>query len=184
MTMPAVTPAIEFYCRWVARQYFAPGLETQDLVQEARIGVMKAQRDFDPSRGDWEPFAKLAAKRNVITAVKAATRSKHAVLSHARCYDEPIGGDGETTLADYLPAPIDIAVRYEQRERTCCLLDELSERLSQLEIDVLRHRAAGDDYATISAALGVNAKSIDNALQRVRWKAQRILDAYDEPIAA
>ncbi len=164
----AAMSTLEDYCQLVAHQYFAPGLETQDLVQEARIGVWKAQRSFDPSRGDWELFARLAAKRNVITAVRAATRDKHAVLSHAVSYDEPTS-NGDDTLADRLPAPTDIAREYEQRERVRGLFG----KLSGLEADVVRHRLAGD-------ALQVDGKAIDNALQRARRKAQATLDSYDQ----
>jgi RNA polymerase sporulation-specific sigma factor len=167
--------SVDRYCEWLARQFFAPGLEPADLAQEARIGVWKARRDFDPSRGDWEHFAMLAAKRSVIAAVRAATRGKHGVLSRARSYHEPIGDEDGSTLADCLAAPVDIAFEYEQRERVRGLFG----RLSGLEADVVRNRIAGDDYPRISAELKVDEKAVDNALQRVRCKAQAILDSYD-----
>lgn len=179
MAVPAVTPKIEWFCDWIARQYFAPGLEHQDLVQEARIGVWRAQRTFDPSRGEWERFAKMAAKRQVITAIKTATRGKHRSLNTAASYDEPITDDGNLTLADCLPASTDVALECESRERVGCLVQALSLGLSELEVDVLRHRIAGDDYASTGADLGVNHKCVDNALQRIRRKAQSALDGYD-----
>ena len=172
MTIP------EQVCKRVARRYYAPGLELQDLEQEARIAVWRAQRDFNPSRGPWEPFAALAAERGVVSAVRAATRHKHAFVSHAVSLDEPIM-DGGDTLAEHLAAPTDIASEYESRERVRGLLAGLS----ALEAEVVRHRIAGQDFATIAAELGVDEKSVDNALQRVRLKAQRSVEAYDQMAA-
>ena len=165
---------LEQLCERIAHRYYAPGLEHQDLAQAARIAVWRAQQTFDPSRGEWEAFARLAAERAIVSAVRAATRSKQAVLSHAVSYDEPLSDNGDT-LADHLPACTDISAEYEARERVRGLFSGLS----SLEAEVVCRRIGGDDYGSISADMDVSDKAIDNALTRVRRKAQTVLDTYD-----
>ena len=166
--------------RHKARSYFLLGADREDVVQEGMIGLYKAIRDFDPAaQVPFRSFAEMCVTRQVITAVKAATRLKHAPLSRAVSLDKPIDADeGELTLADLLPAPTS-----SNPEAAVVSADELEslrrhfgEVLSDLESQVLRHHLEGKTYEEIAAMLQRHVKAIDNALQRIRRKVQAHLD--------
>lgn len=160
---------IEIY----TRTYFAPGAERSDLHQEGLYGLHKAVRDYRPDGGShFRGFASLCIKRQVITAVKAATRYKHGVLNSARSLEGPahVGSDDGLILAETLPGTSGdpyqaLAVEEELAE----VRDRLRD-LSPLERQAVVGVAQGDPYELVAAAAGADSKAIDNALQRARRK--------------
>lgn len=163
-----------------ARSYFLVGADREDVVQEGMIGIYKAIRDYDESLGvPFRGFAEICVTRQVISAVKAATRLKHTPLSQAVSLDKPVGADEEgSTLRDLLPAansadPASAAVSADQIR---ALQRHFDEALSDLEQQVLRHHIEGKSYDEIAAMLQRHAKSVDNALQRIKRKLQGHLD--------
>ena len=154
---------------------YAPGEDYEDLLQAARLGLYKAAITFDPSRGvAFRSFAGLAAKAEVITALKSATRHKHAPLNSSARFEAPAGEDG-ATLAELLPAPSanepeEQAIAKEELWRVVKLCGT---RLSELERTVLARNLRGLPLAQCGAGLGTAAradKTADNALQRIRRK--------------
>ncbi len=162
--------------RGVSRRYFLPAGDADDLLQEATVGFIKAVRDYQPGLGvPFRPFAELCATRQVISAVKAATRQKHAVLNGAVSLNRPRHdeGDGETladTVPDQAATPEDTLVR---REEAAAVAVAIREILSPYERDVVRHYLQGRSFAEIAAACGTHPKSVDNALWRVKHKLRR-----------
>jgi RNA polymerase sporulation-specific sigma factor len=161
----AIVELLQPLCEAIAASFYAPGLSDDDLVQEARIGLAKAVRDFhgpaDP--GHFTGFAALCVRRQVITAVSTARRHKHLILSDAAALDAPEADHAiATELARRSPDPADVVqLRAEARD----LLARF-ERLTPLEREAAeRHWLAGEPYSAIGPD-----KSVDNALQRARRK--------------
>lgn len=153
----------------IAGEYFAPGLTGDDLLQEARIGLWKACRDYD-GRGAFKAFAALCVRRQVITAVVTATRGKHSALNERMSLDAPASQDSSDTalLGDVLPAGGDLPeARVELAEELRELALKMA-RLTELERGAVLHVANGGAYET--CALGGSRKAVDNALQRARVK--------------
>lgn len=147
----------------IARRYFAAGHDHEDLAQEALIGLCKAHRDYDPTEGvPFGLFARGCIERQVITAVKTATRHKHAILSRAASLDAPTGEDG-IPLSDVIPAPA----------RTDPAAQVIALETFRRQRDVLA-RATRTERAAVAKVLNgegyVDDKVTDNALQRVRDK--------------
>ncbi len=163
-----------------AQSYFLLGGDRDDVVQEGMIGVYKAIRDYDESHGvPFRNFAEVCVTRQILTAVKAATRMKHAPLTSSVSLDKPVSDEeGGACLADLLPAATsaDPASAYASAEDLRALQRHFDEVLSDLEMQVLRHHMEGRSYDEIGAMLQRHAKSIDNALQRIRKKVQDHLD--------
>lgn len=157
-----------------ARPYFLAGGDRDDVVQEAMIGLYKAIRDFDPAREAAFPaFADLCITRQVISAVKAATRHKHGPLNASVSLARPVGGEGDDrVLGDTLPTPAaeDPAELVISAERIRGLQRHLDAVLSDLEVDVLRLFVEGRSYVEIADHLHRQVKVIDNAIQRVKRK--------------
>ena len=159
-----------------AKSYFLLGAESEDLVQEGMIGLIKAIRDYDKSKNaSFKTFAELCITRQIITAVKTATRKKHAPLnSYISLYNETTNGDGsERYLVDELENlsttdPVDAMIRQEELDDVSRTLHEL---LSDFELQVLEGYMDGKSYQQMAKELGRSTKSIDNALQRVKKKA-------------
>lgn len=181
----ALTALLERYralARGKARSYFLLGADREDVVQEGMIGVYKAIRDYDERHGaSFRTFAELCVTRQIVSAVKAATRLKHRPLSQSLSLDVPLGPseDGGSTLADLLPAlgssdPAHAAISADELRALQRHFDEV---LSDLELQVLRHHIEGKSYQQIAAMLQRHTKSIDNALQRIRQKTQGHLDS-------
>ncbi len=162
------------FVRLKASAYFLAGGESEDLIQEGLIGLFKAVRDYRSDReASFRSFAELCVTRQIITAIKTAARNKHTPLntyvsfSHSRA-----GGDQETTLAEVLPSdpvvdPVNQAISSEELRS---LVDCLGEVLSPLESRVLAMYLEGRSYEEVAERLECNAKSVDNALQRVKRK--------------
>jgi RNA polymerase sporulation-specific sigma factor len=164
------------FVRLKASAYFLVGGANDDLIQEGLIGLYKAVRDFRPDKEtSFRSFAELCVTRQIITAIKTATRFKHSPLntyvsfSHTPAGQDP---DGDCTLGDALPgsAVHDPAICVISSEELQSLVGCLGTTLSPLESDALRLYLEGCSYETMAAELGCDTKTIDNALQRVKRK--------------
>jgi len=164
------------FVRLKASSYFLAGGDSEDLIQEGLVGLYKAVRDFRPDKEtSFRSFAELCVTRQIITAIKTATRFKHAPLNTYVSFSHtPAGqeGDGDVTLGDALPGPSvnDPSVRVISTEELQALVGCLSTTLSSLEADALRLYLEGSSYEQMADELGCDTKTIDNALQRVKRK--------------
>lgn len=162
------------FARTKARGYFLIGGDRDDVEQEAMIGLYKAIRDFRPGRDSgFRAFAELCIKRQIITAIKTATRLKHQPLNSYHSISAEDDSSQPTQAVDAVLArysvddPCDHLIADEQLRDWHRSVDEL---LSPLEIDVLRLYLDGRSYAEIAVLLDRHAKAIDNALQRIKRK--------------
>ncbi len=161
------------FVRSKARSYFLIGADHEDIVQEGMIGLYKAIRDFQPSRlASFRSFAELCVKRQIITAIKAATRQKHVPLNSYVSLNKPLyDEESDRTLLDVIEGrvtnPEDLYISQEDLAR---IQTQISEVLSDLERQVLEAFMDGKSYQEIAELLGRHVKSIDNALQRVKRK--------------
>jgi RNA polymerase sporulation-specific sigma factor len=163
------------FVRLKASSYFLAGGESDDLNQEGLIGLYKAVRDFRADKEtSFRSFAELCITRQIITAIKTATRFKHAPLNTYVSFSQTPAGqdDGECTLGDALPGPgvDDPAVCVISTEELQSLVFCLGTGLSPLESDALRLYLEGNSYEEMAEELGCDTKTIDNALQRVKRK--------------
>jgi RNA polymerase sporulation-specific sigma factor len=164
------------FVRMKASSYFLAGGDGEDLVQEGLIGLYKAVRDFRSDKEtSFRSFAELCVTRQIITAIKTATRFKHTPLNTYVSFSHtPAGqdGDGECTLGDALPGPSvnDPSMRVISTEELQSLVFCLGSGLSRLEADALRLYLDGLSYEQMANELGCDTKTIDNALQRVKRK--------------
>ena len=163
------------FVRLKASSYFIAGGESDDLIQEGLIGLYKAVRDFRSDKEtSFRSFAELCITRQIITAIKTATRFKHAPLNTYVSFSQTPAGqdDGECTLGDALPGPgvDDPAVCVISTQELQSLVFCLGTGLSPLESDALRLYLEGNSYEEMAEELGCDTKTIDNALQRVKRK--------------
>src|SRR5881398_2713231 len=163
------------FVRLKASSYFLAGGDSEDLVQEGLIGLYKAVRDFRADKEtSFRSFAELCVTRQIITAIKTATRFKHAPLNTYVSFSHtPAGQEGDDcTLGDALPGPSvnDPSVRVISTEELQSLVGCLSTTLSPLESDALRLYLEGSSYEQMAEELACDTKTIDNALQRVKRK--------------
>lgn len=171
------------FVRAKARSYFLIGADREDIIQEGMIGLYKAIRDY---RGDklasFKAFAELCVTRQIITAIKTATRQKHIPLNSYVSLDKPIyDEDSDRTLLDVICGtrvtdPEELIIN---KEEFMSLEDKMGEILSDLERKVLMLYLDGRSYQEIAVDLKRHVKSIDNALQRVKRKLERYLEARD-----
>jgi RNA polymerase sporulation-specific sigma factor len=164
------------FVRQKASSYFLAGGDSDDLIQEGLIGLYTAVRDFRTDREtSFRSFAELCVTRQIITAIKTATRFKHQPLNQYVSFSHTPAGqdtDGECTLGDALPGsavqePSVVVISTEELQSLVCTLGT---GLSQLESDALRHYLEGSSYEEMAEDLGCDTKTIDNALQRVKRK--------------
>jgi RNA polymerase sporulation-specific sigma factor len=164
------------FVRMKASSYFLAGGDAEDLVQEGLIGLCKAVRDFRADKEtSFRSFAELCVTRQIITAIKTATRYKHHALNNYVSFSQtPAGQDPESdvTLGDALPGPTvdDPSVRVISTQELRSLVFCLGTGLSKLEADALKLYLEGSSYEEMAAELGCDTKTIDNALQRVKRK--------------
>src|SRR5437763_4198306 len=164
------------FVRLKASSYFLAGGDGEDLVQEGLIGLYKAVRDFRPDKEtSFRSFAELCVTRQIITAIKTATRFKHAPLNTYVSFSHtPSGhdGEGDATLGDALPGSHvnDPAVSVISTQELQALVGCLGTSLSSLESNALRLYLEGSSYEAMAEELGCDTKTIDNALQRVKRK--------------
>ena len=164
-----------------ARAMYLLGGENEDLIQEGMIGLIKAVRDYDETqKTSFSSFAELCVSRQMYSAIEASNRKKHLPLnSYVSLYEESEHeGDGKNLpLIDTIEPEKenDPEVLYFGKEYTEAFAEQLKELLSPLENHVLYLHLMGTDYRTIAELLGKSPKSVDNALQRIKTKAQKIL---------
>jgi len=164
------------FVRLKASSYFLAGGDSDDLIQEGLVGLYKAVRDYRTDReSSFRNFAELCITRQIITAVKTATRNKHSPLNgYVSFASSPAGaaGDGDPTLDEVIPGPEarDPVIQAISSEELRCLVDCLSTALSELESRVLSLYLDGYSYEAIGERLGCDTKTVDNALQRVKRK--------------
>ena len=163
-----------------ARSYFLIGADKEDIIQEGMIGLYKAIRDFKGDKlASFRAFAELCITRQIITAIKTATRQKHIPLNSYVSLDKPIyDEDSERTLMDVITSPLTDNPEHLMinREEYSRLEGQMSEVLSELEQQVLVLYLEGRSYNEISGLLKRSTKSIDNALQRIKRKLERHLE--------
>ena len=169
-----------------ARSYFLIGADHEDIVQEGMIGLFKAIRDFRPDKlTSFRAFAELCVTRQIITAIKTATRQKHIPLNSYVSLNRPIyDEESDRTLMDVL-SEVQMAGPEElliSQEDYSSVENRISEVLSDLEMEVLNSYLEGKSYQEIAQDLGRHVKSIDNALQRVKRKLEKSLDIHPEQL--
>ena len=157
--------------------YFIIGADRDDIIQEGMIGLFKAVRDFSTERGvTFKTFADVCVTRQIITAVKNASRQKHAPLNFYVSLNKPAFEDDDTSLEDFVACesnsnPEQIIINKETADK---LGSEMNRILSQFELLVLSLYLQGHSYINIAKAIGKDSKSIDNALQRIKKKFEKI----------
>ncbi len=167
------------FVRSKARSYFLIGADHEDIVQEGMIGLYKSIRDFQPSRlASFRSFAELCVKRQIITAIKAATRQKHVPLNSYVSLNKPLyDEESDRTLLDVIEGrvtnPEDLYISKEDLKN---IQEQMDQLLSDLERQVLEAFMDGKSYQEIAQMLGRHVKSIDNALQRVKRKLFKFLE--------
>lgn len=172
------------FVRAKARSYFLIGADREDIVQEGMIGLYKAIRDFRNDKlSSFRAFAELCITRQIITAIKTATRQKHIPLNSYVSLNKPIyDEESDRTLLDILTAakitdPEELII---SREELVSIESKIGEILSGLELEVLMSYLQGKSYQEIACDLDRHVKSIDNALQRVKRKLEKYLEVKDE----
>ena len=182
---PALVYLLNKYKNFVrskARSYFLIGADHEDIVQEGMIGLFKAIRDYREDRlSSFRAFAELCITRQIITAIKTATRQKHIPLNSYVSLNKPIyDEESDRTLLDvitegYLANPEDVLIN---REDMSLIEVRIAQSLSPLERQVLAKYLQGKSYQEISRDMKRQIKSIDNALQRVKRKLAKIMEPY------
>jgi RNA polymerase sporulation-specific sigma factor len=169
------------FVRAKARSYFLIGADREDIIQEGMIGLYKAVRDFRSDKlSSFRAFAELCVTRQIITAIKTATRQKHIPLNSYVSLNKPLyEEDSDRTLMDILSGikvtdPEDLII---DREEFGDIEEKMGELLSDLEWKVLMFYLDGRSYQEIAGDLNRHVKSIDNALQRVKRKLERYLES-------
>lgn len=168
------------FVRAKARTYFLIGADREDIIQEGMIGLFKAIRDF---RGDklssFRAFAELCITRQIITAIKTATRQKHIPLNSYISLNKPIYDEDsdrslmDTIIEDKISDPEEMMIKKEKHTQ---IEGKMGEVLSELELEVLSSYLEGKSYQEIAKDLDKHVKSIDNALQRVKRKLEKHLE--------
>ena len=174
------------FVRAKARSYFLIGADREDIVQEGMIGFFKAIRDYRPDKlSSFRAFAELCVTRQIITAIKTATRQKHIPLNSYVSLNKPIyDEDSDRTLLDVISGarisdPEELVIGHEE------LIDieqKMEEILSDLEWRVLMSYLDGKSYQEIAVDLHRQVKSIDNALQRVKRKLEKYMESRGEDL--
>lgn len=172
------------FVRAKARSYFLIGADREDIIQEGMIGLYKAIRDFKSDKlASFRAFAELCITRQIITAIKTATRQKHIPLNSYVSLNKPIyDEESDRTLLDVLSGnkvtdPEELVI---SREEFVDIESKMGEFLSELEREVLNAYLDGKSYQEIAQELDRHVKSIDNALQRVKRKLERYIEKRNE----
>ena len=174
------------FVRAKARSYFLIGADREDIVQEGMIGLYKAIRDFrNDKQASFRAFAELCVTRQMITAIKTATRQKHIPLNSYVSLNKPIyDEESDRTLLDVLSGvkvtdPEELVISHEEFADIEAKMEDI---LSELEWKVLMSYLDGKSYQEISQELGRHVKSIDNALQRVKCKLDKYMEANGDDV--
>ena len=171
------------FVRGKAKSYFLIGAEREDIIQEGMIGLYKAIRDFRPDKqSSFRSFAELCVTRQIITAIKTATRQKHIPLNSYVSLNKPIyEQDSDRTLLDVISSgskvvnPEEMIIR---REEFIEIKNKMNMILSDLEWEVFMNYLDGKSYQETAKELHRHIKSIDNALQRVKRKVEKYKEAH------
>ena len=161
-----------------AKVYYIVGADRDDIIQEGMIGLYKAIRDFrDEKTSSFRNFADICITRQMITAIKTATRQKHLPLNGYVSLNKPIYSDGTSTMAETVTSdgatdPMELFIGKEELDAT---EEKINSMLSSLERQVLTYYVEGRSYEEIALDLNRRVKSIDNALQRIKRKVERYL---------
>ncbi|MDR7857789.1 RNA polymerase sporulation sigma factor SigH [Tissierella sp.] len=165
------------YVKCKARSYYLIGADKEDIIQEGMIGLYKAIRDYDKEKlASFRAFAEICITRQIITAIKTATRQKHIPLNSYISLNKPIyDGESDRTLLDIVSgiAICDPEELMIGRENLGLMERKIAEILSELELEVLMSYVDGMSYQEIAKELDRHVKSIDNALQRVKKKLEK-----------
>jgi len=168
------------FVRAKARTYFLIGADREDIIQEGMIGLYKAIRDYKGDKlSSFRAFAELCITRQIITAIKTATRQKHIPLNSYISLNRPIfDEESDRTLMDVISeeSVADPEEMIINREEFSGIEEKMSEILSELEWEVLSLYLKGKSYQEIAEELDRHVKSIDNALQRVKRKLEKYLE--------
>ncbi len=172
------------FVRLKASSYFLVGGDSDDLIQEGLVGLYKAIRDFRTDReSSFRNFAELCITRQIITAVKTATRNKHAPLNQYVSFGQSpaANGESETTMEEILPGPtaFDPVNQAISSEELSSLVSHLRVTLSDMESSVLGFYLEDRSYEEVAELLGCDTKTVDNALQRVKRKVGKHLDSRE-----
>ena len=163
-----------------AKSYFLIGADKEDIIQEGMIGLYKAVRDFDASKtNSFNGFADICITRQIITAIKTATRQKHIPLNSYISLNKPVyDEESERTLLDIIATSIvtDPEELIISKEELKHIESKMNELLSDLELQVVEYYLNGKSYQYIADKLKRDVKSIDNALQRVKRKLEKHLE--------
>ena len=163
-----------------AKSYFLIGADKEDIIQEGMIGLYKAVRDFDASKtNSFKGFADICITRQIITAIKTATRQKHIPLNSYISLNKPVyDEESERTLLDKIATSIvtDPEELIISKEELKHIESKMNELLSDLELQVVEYYLNGKSYQYIADKLKRDVKSIDNALQRVKRKLEKHLE--------
>jgi RNA polymerase sporulation-specific sigma factor len=171
------------FVRVKAKAYFLIGADREDIIQEGMIGLYKAIRDFRRDKlSSFRAFAELCITRQIITAIKTATRQKHIPLNSYISLNKPIyDEDSDRTLLDVISSikvsdPEELVINHEA---SATMRERIRKNLSELECKVLTAYLEGKSYQEMANELNRHVKSIDNALQRVKRKLERNLEGED-----
>ena len=166
-----------------ARSYYLIGGDKEDIIQEGMIGLYKAIRDYNPHKETaFRSFAEICITRQIITAIKTATRQKHIPLNSYISLNKPVySEESERTLQDIIAGiriydPEELMIG---KEGLNLIEEKMGEVLSQLELEVFKYYIDGLSYQEIADDLNRHVKCIDNALQRVKKKLEKILEEKD-----
>ena len=163
-----------------AKSYFLIGADKEDIIQEGMIGLYKAVRDFDASKtNSFKGFADICITRQIITAIKTATRQKHIPLNSYISLNKPVyDEESERTLLDIIATSIvtDPEELIISKEELKHIESKMNELISDLELQVVEYYLNGKSYQYIADKLKRDVKSIDNALQRVKRKLEKHLE--------
>ncbi len=172
------------FVRVKAKAYFLIGADREDIIQEGMIGLYKAIRDFRADKlSSFRAFAELCITRQIITAIKTATRQKHIPLNSYISLNKPIyDEDSDRTLLDVISSikvsdPEELVIN---QEASATMRERIRKNLSELECRVLTAYLEGKSYQEMANELNRHVKSIDNALQRVKRKLERNLEGEED----
>ncbi len=158
------------------RGYFILGADKEDVIQEGMVGLYKAIRDFNADKEvSFVSFAELCINRQIISAIKAAGRQKHSPLNSSVSMDRQVSDDDDATYLDYISRsdinPEELVIGKESRK---AMERAIVDSLSKMEQRVLALYLKGKSYTEIAVIMGKEEKSIDNALQRIKKKVEKI----------
>src|SRR6056297_3616292 len=165
-----------------ARFFFIKGLDRDDVIQEGRVGLYKAIRDFKENKGaSFRGFSQLCVHRQLVSAIKKANRQKHMPLNNSTSIDNTLDYDNEKgrSFNEILPdKKVNLEESFANKELLKMIMEDMANELTELEHDVFLEYLQSKSYAEISRILDINLKTVDNALQRARKKMERIKINY------